>query len=333
MELPALRPRLPGSDAKPGAKHGRIRRSAGRLGRPRRTRSLAAAGVAVGVLHTGRHYADDRDSSGIVYHYPRTQRPASRDSGEISALKEAEALGLPVFVVSNTRGGSRRQVELGWVVGHDDAAEVVLILFGDARPAVSTDRPPPAAPFPAKVKRAKRTTVTETYERDPEFAFRVQRRFAGCCPFSGISVPEMLDAAHVIPVADGGPDDERNGLLLSAGIHRALDAGLWCLDPVTLAVVTRSQGPAPSDMGMVNARLSASVAPHIDALVWLQDVFRKRWVSSCSRVRRSPDASCGEAGGRPQSRRGSAHSGRTRDCVGPETDGNRRETFPQVRPC
>ena len=63
-------------------------------------------------------------------------------------------------------------------------------------------------------------------ERDPEFGFRVRRRFRGTCAVTGITVPAVLDAAHVIPVREGGSNDERNGLLLSATAHRALDAGL-----------------------------------------------------------------------------------------------------------
>jgi putative restriction endonuclease len=32
-------------------------------------------GVTVGVLHTGTAYADDLSVDGVLYHYPRTQRP------------------------------------------------------------------------------------------------------------------------------------------------------------------------------------------------------------------------------------------------------------------
>ena len=53
----------------------------------------------------------------------------------------------------------------------------------------------------------------------------------------------------------------------------------------------------------------------------------------CSRrKRRSPDASWRrEAGGRPQSRRGWRTLGARESRAGPETDGKRRKTFPQVR--
>ena len=37
-------------------------------------------GVAVGILHTGRHYADDLSEDGVIYHYPKTARPPARDA-------------------------------------------------------------------------------------------------------------------------------------------------------------------------------------------------------------------------------------------------------------
>lgn len=32
-------------------------------------------GVTVGLLHTGEYYPDDLSDSGVVYHYPKTNRP------------------------------------------------------------------------------------------------------------------------------------------------------------------------------------------------------------------------------------------------------------------
>jgi putative restriction endonuclease len=54
-----------------------------------RTAPLTADGngVTVGVLHTGTAYADDLSVDGVLYHYPRTQRPPGRDRAEIQATK------------------------------------------------------------------------------------------------------------------------------------------------------------------------------------------------------------------------------------------------------
>ena len=54
-------------------------------------------GVTVGLLHTGEHYPDDLREFSIVYHYPKTNRPPSRDAGEIEATKAARPLSLSVL--------------------------------------------------------------------------------------------------------------------------------------------------------------------------------------------------------------------------------------------
>lgn len=60
-----------------------------------RTGRLAANGVTVGLLHTGRHYPDYVSEDGLIYHYPNTARPPARDFAEVEATKNAARLGLP----------------------------------------------------------------------------------------------------------------------------------------------------------------------------------------------------------------------------------------------
>ena len=66
-----------------------------------RTKAIAPSGVTVGLLHTGRHYADDLAEQGVVYHYPETARRYNRDQAEVAATKKAAELRLPVFVTTN----------------------------------------------------------------------------------------------------------------------------------------------------------------------------------------------------------------------------------------
>jgi putative restriction endonuclease len=51
----------------------------------------SGTGVTVGLLHTGKAYADDLSTDGVLYHYPATNRPPGRDSSEIEATKAASA--------------------------------------------------------------------------------------------------------------------------------------------------------------------------------------------------------------------------------------------------
>src|SRR5215213_4522009 len=97
-----------------------------------RTGNLTDGGVTVGVLHTGRHYADDLSADGVLYHYPATNRHAGFDTSEVNATKAAGTLSLPVFVIthSDTSPG-KRDVYLGWVDDWDDDLGLFLITFSD----------------------------------------------------------------------------------------------------------------------------------------------------------------------------------------------------------
>lgn len=83
-------------------------------------------GITVGVLHTGRHYADDLTDERILYHYPRTSRPG-RDAVEVNATKAAADLHLPVFVIKTAIPEHLRDVRIGHVVGQDDSLEIFNI--------------------------------------------------------------------------------------------------------------------------------------------------------------------------------------------------------------
>lgn len=53
------------------------------------------------------------------------------------------------------------------------------------------------------------------------------------CPITGVTVREVLQAAHIKPHAYGGPEEMDNGLPLRADIHNLFDAGLLLLIPYT----------------------------------------------------------------------------------------------------
>ncbi len=67
--------------------------------------------------------------------------------------------------------------------------------------------------------------------RDPAFSRMVKRAYGGVCAISGLSLhngggrPEV-QAAHIRPVKDGGPDTISNGIALSGTLHWMFDRGL-----------------------------------------------------------------------------------------------------------
>lgn len=242
-----------------------------------RTKALHSDGIAVAVLHTGVHYPDDFDDSGVLYHYPSTNRGPRRDASEVAAMKAAADLRVPVFVISKpTPKSSWREVRLGWIKGWAEASRVFLIKFGEEAPQeVEREDRSEEEPFRATGNRSRRVNRTVRERPDQQtFKLRVLQRYGPRCPLSGVAVVEMLDAAHLIPDAENGTADPRNGLPLNAALHRAFDAGLFAINPQTLCVETRPGGPTLEDLGIREGSLSAlSHKPHLEALQWRYD----RW--------------------------------------------------------
>jgi putative restriction endonuclease len=201
-------------------------------------------GVTTGLLHTGEHYPDDLSETGIIYHYPQTNRPSSRDEGEIEATKAAYNLSLPVFVITKPFPNSTtRDVSLGWIEEWDDERQVFRISFVPEEPTELLAQPEEEAPFTPQEEALGSTTVTKTRPGQQRFSFLVFQRYGEKCAVCDLDLPELLDAAHLIPKKDNGTDDPRNGIVLCALHHRALDAGLFCIDPDTLRVCYRENGP------------------------------------------------------------------------------------------
>lgn len=242
----------------------------------RHTSSLANGGLAVSVMHTGKHYADDMDEDGIIYHYPTTDRAASQDAGEIQSVKNTRESGLPIFVISKI--GDARRVTRGWISDHDDHHRLFLFEFTQktsAGIAVELDH----SGFEVNSRRRLRADQVIRAERSSRFKFDAIKRFDGRCAVTGIDVVEMLDGAHVVPVKNGGPDDPRNSLLLSAAHHRAFDAHLWVVRPKDLVLVTRPDGPSLERMKFKVQNLEhlarEGTLPHNDALERRFELFER----------------------------------------------------------
>ncbi len=82
---------------------------------------------------------------------------------------------------------------------------------------------------------AREMILTSRAFRDQSFARQVRRAYAGRCAMSGLELrngggrPEV-EAAHILPVEERGPDTVRNGLALSGTIHWMFDRGLVSVD-------------------------------------------------------------------------------------------------------
>lgn len=81
--------------------------------------------------------------------------------------------------------------------------------------------------------------------RDPAFPVIVMAAYGNRCAMTGSRVMDRhgrweVEAAHIWPVAQGGPDDVRNGIALSRSAHGYFDAGLLSVaDDYTILIASR----------------------------------------------------------------------------------------------
>ena len=181
---------------------------------------MVEGGVTVGLLHTGRSYADDMSADGVLYHYPSTNRAASRDVSEVAASKAAGTLGLPVFVVATSPDDVRlRDVHRAWVSDWDDATRIFLILFGDAPMPRSSAPAEEDTTFELFSARDRRKRLSIVREGQQAFKFAVLKRYGAFCAVCDVDVLEGLDAAHIVPKNVSGADHPANGLVLCSFHH------------------------------------------------------------------------------------------------------------------
>ncbi|MBK3333113.1 hypothetical protein GWK41_08525 [Persephonella atlantica] len=77
------------------------------------------------------------------------------------------------------------------------------------------------------VRREKISATIEKYKRDPSFSTTVKSNYGNKCAICGIpNEGAVVDAAHIKPVKEGGPDIEENGIALCKVHHNLFDAGL-----------------------------------------------------------------------------------------------------------
>lgn len=245
-----------------------------------RTHALTSegVGVAVGLLNTSSKYADETSDEGVVYHYPQTDRPTGRDRAEINALKAAAEMGLPVFVIDrSTRYSKYRSVQLGWVLGCDDANKSAWVEFSDsAPPPLPSARDDSSFVLDEPTSHVIKASMRNIRHGQAKFKYRVFERYGVACPFSGIMLREVLDAAHVKGKADGGSDDPRNGLVLASHIHRAWDAGLFGINPQTLIAQDLCGGSILEALSISpNGLVGKDRIPHRAALQWKWDRWRR----------------------------------------------------------
>lgn len=104
--------------------------------------------------------------------------------------------------------------------------------------AVAVDALPPfqLLEAPAEFERPIVERVLSRPVRDAAFAHAVQRAYGATCAMTGLKIINgggraEVQAAHIRPVSDRGPDSIRNGVALAATVHWMFDRGLVSIGP------------------------------------------------------------------------------------------------------
>ncbi len=236
--------------------------------------SKSGEGLAISILHTGRHYPDDLSDDGLIYHYPKTNRSEKHDKGEILATKEASLSGLPIFIILPGKTSiKKRCVKLGWVADWDDENAEFLILFGDEKPGL-TKTADADTPFNLTDNGKRKKHQSFSRPNQQQFRFNVLKRSGGKCAVCEIQVIPLLVAAHVRDKGKYGSDDPRNGIILCQNHHKAFDSFLFGIEPVSNKIIA-SKSTDLAALGISVEHLTPiKHPPHQKALEWKWGKFQ-----------------------------------------------------------
>jgi putative restriction endonuclease len=142
----------------------------------------------------------------------------------------------------------------------DDEFEAIL-RAGFARELAPPELEPPWGGLAEPEVPFERPIIQRLIERplrDAAFTRVVQEAYGATCSVTGLKIINgrgraEVQAAHIRPVSDQGPDSVRNGLALSATVHWMFDRGLISIgDPPNYPILISSRGLADNVMRLFN---------------------------------------------------------------------------------
>lgn len=166
---------------------------------------------------------DDRvlDSGVLGYRLDRSGR-------DTSLVVEADKLKLPLIFFKGVADG-RYEVIYPVLVGAVDLArgEAKVILGGDE----PRDEPEEPWMLNDPIEKSYSTGMRKNRRHQAAFRQRVLYAYGLKCALTGLPLPELLEASHIIPDTRGGEASVRNGIALSNLHHTAYERNLLGIDP------------------------------------------------------------------------------------------------------
>ena len=238
-------------------------------------------GVCIGVLSVGR-YDDKIDGESGSYDYPYTKLKGY-DDGDIDSLRSALVLDLPVFLIQNLnaagevvtkKGAPFRRVDL--IRFLDDCPVGRFLVFTSSKEGRS-DYVLPKDVTPSCFQKRELKKTTSISKKRSRSAFKAKLiNSHGKCECSLCDAPkEVIEAAHIIPVADNGSDWFGNGILLCRNHHALFDKHKWTIDPTSLEIIPKSDFDLRSLQVMRSNIRHLKHFPGKEALDWRWNQFNK----------------------------------------------------------
>jgi len=85
---------------------------------------------------------------------------------------------------------------------------------------------------------ARKRTISTIVQREgqPQFRSALIEAYSGRCAITDCSIPELLEAAHIVPYRGIHTNLIQNGLLLRSDLHKLFDLHLLYIDPLKLTI-------------------------------------------------------------------------------------------------
>ncbi len=199
----------------------------------------------------GHYYA-------FVSHYLDFDRPVSFTEGGHYFERQLEkgdgttnkgAFGRAVRPISDAEYDAILQAGFAHVLGRVDRIRVGSDVPESPASRIRGFGEPAQAPFESGgVDRAVVQSLTARLFRDRAFASAVKSAYGDSCAVTGLKIingggRSEVQAAHIRPVADRGPDGVRNGLALSGTVHWMFDRGLLSVDDDYSLLIAKDRVP------------------------------------------------------------------------------------------